>query len=603
MIHSYFQSQQRSAGHSPIYKVHKYFARRPHNQFRSIIEFYVPENGIVLDCFAGGGVSLIEGLSANRRVISIDFNEIASLVQLFEVSDLTSNAVNNAFDMLTAECPTEVVDWFRSTCRACGDNADVRWFERAYRVACPYCCSETLLDNESRAQKSDGRIKTGRYRCSVCQQEFRSVDTPRVGSKIIKMRVRCQSCGFHKTCCPSESDLERDNEISLDEIKIARDLGVEIPNDLIPESWDRQVEDALIRKGFLRFSDLFTSRNRLILGLLLKIYDEKSDDLGPTRTALAALGLISSLIRYVNNMTFCTDGWMDGRPVAWAKHAFWTPNQFVEVNPFEYLMHRAEAFRRADKDRTNRGINNRKRGTAREVLDGHADYAITRGDSREIPLPDECIDAVVTDPPFGSNVQYGELTRLWSVWIRERNPFVTDLFDLKSEILVNRKKQTDSKTLFDYENGLTSVFRECYRILRQDGVLTFTFNNSDSRAWYAVMRSAILSGFKIESKGVTYLEEIVAYRDTAHLRFDENIQGDVLYSFIKSKSLIGIQPSVDWLRNTTQRLAAEKIPQESHLYQVEVHLATIREAAARIAHNASYEEVQDVFGAASGERR
>ena len=73
---SYFNQVLPSKGHTSIYKIHKYFARRPHNQFRAIIEHYVPENGVVLDCFAGGGVTLVEGLTSNRRVISLDLNSI-----------------------------------------------------------------------------------------------------------------------------------------------------------------------------------------------------------------------------------------------------------------------------------------------------------------------------------------------------------------------------------------------------------------------------------------------------------------------------------------------------------------------------------------------
>lgn len=58
---NYFPGGMKSEGHTPIYKMHKYFARRPHNVFRELIQQYSPAGGLVVDCFGGGGVTLIEG--------------------------------------------------------------------------------------------------------------------------------------------------------------------------------------------------------------------------------------------------------------------------------------------------------------------------------------------------------------------------------------------------------------------------------------------------------------------------------------------------------------------------------------------------------------
>ncbi|GAH95598.1 unnamed protein product, partial [marine sediment metagenome] len=52
--------------------MHKYFARRPHNVFRYLIEFYTKPGDIILDCFCGGGVTLFEGLATGRKVIAVD---------------------------------------------------------------------------------------------------------------------------------------------------------------------------------------------------------------------------------------------------------------------------------------------------------------------------------------------------------------------------------------------------------------------------------------------------------------------------------------------------------------------------------------------------
>jgi hypothetical protein len=291
-------------------------------------------------------------------------------------------------------------------------------------------------------------------------------------------------------------------------------------------------------------------------------------------------------------MTFSTSSWMDGRPVAWAKHAYWTPNQFIEVNPFEYLAHRQLATTKWESDRVSRFSNKQRALDPMNVIDEKADYAIICGDSRKIPISDNSVDAVITDPPFGGNVQYGELTHLWQVWLRDANPFETQLFRLQSEILVHRKKKLNGKTAKNYEDGLRDVFKECFRVLKTNGVLSFTFNNKSADAWYAVMKAAFDAGFDLENEGVHYHEEITAYRDTAHLRYDGELQGDVLYTFIKSskKSTIQSLPAHDdWLAKYIQSVDTSLGFKEQ---AIELHLAVIRNAATSIGLGRNFKETE-----------
>jgi DNA modification methylase len=51
--------------------MHRYFARRPHNVFARLIEHYSDVGDVVFDPFAGGGVTLVEGIARNRRVIGL----------------------------------------------------------------------------------------------------------------------------------------------------------------------------------------------------------------------------------------------------------------------------------------------------------------------------------------------------------------------------------------------------------------------------------------------------------------------------------------------------------------------------------------------------
>lgn len=106
-------------------------------------------------------------------------------------------------------------------------------------------------------------------------------------------------------------------------------------------------------------------------------------------------------------------------------------------------------------------------------------------------------------------------------------PFPTKQFDLSEEVVVHRKQDQKvgySKSFDDYRAGLTSVYRECYRVLKENGILVFTFNNKNPDAWFSVIKAALDAGFDLDPEGITYQEQIEAYRNTAHLRFDGTAQ-------------------------------------------------------------------------------
>jgi putative DNA methylase len=586
----YFDVTKPSRGHTPIYKIHKYFARRPHNQFRALIEHYSQPGDVILDCFAGGGVTLVEGLTVDRRVISLDLNPIASLVQEIQVTQAAADEINAITSHLAEELKKTAGQLFETECPRCLATTDYRWIERAYIVSCPHCQELTRLTEEAKAQTTSGRRQAGRYSCEQCSQVFASVDVARLGSEILRLRVRCGSCEFDGFKTPEEADVARAESAEMLEIDLLSSGDIAVPELAIPLAWDRQLEDALDRKGFKRFSDLFTPRNRIALGFFIQQLKLRRGSLSREHF-MGALGQVSALIRYVNSMTFSTNGWMDGRPVAWAKHAYWTPNQFIEVNPFEYLAHRQRALRMWEADRRSRFTDKEGSHSPRDVLAGKADYAISCQDARRIEIPDSCVDAIITDPPFGSNVQYGELTHIWQVWLDDLNPYQGALNDLDAEILMHRKARIGAKSADDYETGLRDVFVECWRVLRPDGVLVFTFNNRSPDAWYAVMSAAFKSGFSLEKEGVHYLDEIKAYRDTAHLRFDTELQGDVLYTFRKKQidrvTATQLEPRA-WLRSFVRSHSGRRVDETA--LAIALHLASVFMAAEAIQRGLSREQ-------------
>jgi putative DNA methylase len=119
--------------------------------------------------------------------------------------------------------------------------------------------------------------------------------------------------------------------------------------------------------------------------------------------------------------------------------------------------------------------------------------------STSLPLKDT-YDFVVTDPPYAGNVNYSELADFFYVWLRcvlarTYREFAPELTPKASEVIENAER---GKTAKDFEEGLTQVFAECNRVLKNDGLLVFTFHHAEGSAWESLLCSVCNAGFEIE---------------------------------------------------------------------------------------------------------
>ena len=60
--------------HTTIYRMHRYFARRPYSVFRELIKYYTQEGEIVLDPFCGTGTTMLVAYKLGRKSLGIDLS-------------------------------------------------------------------------------------------------------------------------------------------------------------------------------------------------------------------------------------------------------------------------------------------------------------------------------------------------------------------------------------------------------------------------------------------------------------------------------------------------------------------------------------------------
>lgn len=527
----------KALSHTPQYKMHKYFARRPYNVFQNLISHYTKENDIVLDVFCGGGVTIFESVAMNRRAIGVDLNPLATFITKMQLKKIDINLLEEIGTSFIKELKQELLSYYKFEYN--GNEYMIEWIEWTYEVSCPHCSSTIKLAEENKAISSSGKPKNGYYCCPNKSCEYhdknkgaKRTDCKPLGSYPLRMKIF-----NNKEKLVIELSKEQATLVKSRKYRHLIQDSMIIPDDEIPLNWDRTNEDKLIEKGVERFSDLFTERNfslnvvvfNKILALKGRIDDDIVDCL---------YFAFSSSLRYTNKMSRVTENWENGNPTAMDKHAYWLPNVYIEANVIEKFDDRFKAILKGLSYTDENIPDGSNMLSIEELIEGHRGYTVINQSSANLPLPDQSVDAIITDPPYGSNVQYSELSSYWNIWLKAYENLEDFIFN-KDEAVMNRKKNIEGfKDLAHYEKVLYEVFLECHRILKNDGYLVFTFNNKNLKVWISLLKATIKAGFIIPDGGVIFQDFVNSYKNTSHLKYSGNVHGDFIYSFIKGRSAL-----------------------------------------------------------------
>ena len=115
------------------------------------------------------------------------------------------------------------------------------------------------------------------------------------------------------------------------------------------------------------------------------------------------------------------------------------------------------------------------------------------GDSGATDLPDQSVDVVLTDPPFFDNVHYSQLADFFHVWQRhilgENGTRIADT--------TRSDREVQNANGDEFTDRLASVWQETHRVLKDDGLLAFTYHHSRQEGWRCVLQALMQAGFGI----------------------------------------------------------------------------------------------------------
>lgn len=484
-----------------LYKAHSYHTKVPHLAIVPSILHYTKPGDIVLDGFCGSGMTGIAAqwcgnapseyrreieaqavLSAQpkpdwgfRKAVLADLSPAATFMasnynwpadpEVFErranrlLSELKEELGWMYETVVPSKGPTliEYMVWSEVfLCHACSGEivfekvaVDRKTFKILDRITCPHCGAEGRKEEMDLQYVTQKDPKSGEYK-----------QTPkRVPSEI-----------FYRD--GSELKSKEPDDLDLKVLARIEELAypTEVPGNIFPDCQMLRV-GRMATTRVQSVNDLFVPRSAQTMAALWRKANAEQD-VGLRRFLLfvveQAIWGLSALNRYQPSQHVNYGGSQVNRQL---NGVYYISSMYAECSPWHNLDGKV-----------------RRLASAFTKFQGRPkNCAISTGTASRIPVPNNSIDYIFTDPPFGENIYYADLNFLVESWHGV-------LTDSKPEAIVDRVRE---KSVFDYQALMEKSFSEYHRTLKPGRWMTVVFSNSKASVWNAIQVSLQKAGFVV----------------------------------------------------------------------------------------------------------
>lgn len=479
----------------PIYNAHSYHTKVPHKAIMRYILHYTEPGDIVFDGFCGTGMTGVAAQMCGNPDVDPEFKfkiekEMPNVkwgTRKAILNDLSPAATFIAYNYNT---PVYVVEFEKEANRILDEcEKELGWMYETNHVD----------ENGKQVYDMTGPVK-GKINytvwsdvliCPNCGVElvFWDVAVDEENKKVKKV-FQCNNCGVElkKTDCEKAIELIYDDGLG-ETISMTKQVPVlisyivgkkrfekkpdkedlelinKINNMKIPYWYptDRMIEGKESRRndkfGITHVHHFYTRRNLYALSYLYS----KSNTFTTRFMITACLIMGTKMSRY-------------GSRTGNVSGTLYVPSLIKDLNVLEYIKRKLYGAKGIVKPLQT--VSNFQYG---DIL-----LHTSSLDNMERML-DNSVDYIFTDPPFGANLNYSELSFLWESWLKVKT-------NNKPEAIINKSQ---NKGLVEYQELMTKCFEECYRVLKPNRWMTVEFHNSKNSVWNAIQESLIRAGFII----------------------------------------------------------------------------------------------------------
>jgi len=512
--------------HAPVVSSYRWWARRPHSVIGAILDGATNRFGsglLVADPFSGGGTVAFEATRRGLRTYAQDVYPWPTSGLAAALLPVDPDEFAKASSALRAQLETCRSQYKRK------DGRELSHILRVRKVECLECKKDyaqfphLMISLASRSQrersayfgcpgcasvnKRNRNSKT--ISCSTCEMQF--IVSPR--------KRQCPHCATQESAdrplktimwCPVLVQevvhskrgvsaiirpVDRKDPVKSFTANSLRKLNIPIPKG--------KETNRLLRAGFKTWADLYTDRQARTLTTAFRII--RSADWPANvkqRLALVILGACE--------MPAFGTRWERLHPKpfeATSNHRYYSGGLSAEVNLLSPIG-RGTVDRRLEASALAlRWFVKSAKHLPTLVASAHSsqpgrqrkkwDVLVVTGSSVRQRLADKSVDLVLTDPPYFDDVQYGELARLFHLWLAMYEPTIQ--VDEQREAAPNSVRGT---TATGYRKTIEGCLQECHRTLKRNGRLILTFHNTKLAAWHSLGSALKTAGFSIRSLAV-----------------------------------------------------------------------------------------------------
>jgi DNA modification methylase len=481
-----------------LYTAHGYHTKVPYKAIVRAILHYTEPGDIVLDAFCGSGMTgvaaqicgaldseLKQAVTSERRlaeqpppawgarrVILNDLSPAATFIAAnynlpFDVHEFQTEA-RRILDEVQEE-----IGWMYETTDAVGRKGQIEYTVWSEVFSCPNCSGDIVFTEEA-LDESTKRVKET-FPCPHCSLQLsrpqleRSYETvvdtvlnktiQRPKRRPVKIVYEFGGKTFEKA--PDKQDLAVLSKID----GMAPHLG--IPSIEIPYMHMTHERAKMSAVGITHIHHFFMPRAAQSLGRMWTKAQAITDD--RTRQAIVwtieqAIVGMSVLARYVPGHYSQVNQHLSGVYYVAAQHSECSPWYILDGKLKRLTAPLARAGR---------------------IYPEHA--IINTGTAASLTIPDQSIDYIYTDPPFGENLYYADLNFM----VESFHRVVTDT---TPEAIVDQAKR---KGLTEYQTLMEACFREYCRVLKPGRWMTVVFHNSRNAVWNAIQEAMLHAGFVV----------------------------------------------------------------------------------------------------------
>lgn len=477
-----------------IYNMHTYWSKKPHDAIQQYIRHYTQPGDLVLDPFCGSGGTALAALMEGRAAIAIDLSPAATFITKNYCTPVDVDELQRAFEELKAKVKPEM-DWLYETrCDRCDGRATTAYTVYSYVFECPKCGERTPLFDcpEVQVAGKDGKPKS----INVCPQcHARKAGDPeeyeistRSGQRFDPVPVLV-SYLCEEGCKPQRGERRHNDPNPKKRAYFEKyDLGKirEIESKPIPywypphrmmnvesdtEPWGDEWRPG---RNFRTVAELFTKRNLWALALLLN----KIQDISTCQNVLQFE--VTSIILKASRMMGHNDDGI-GRI---SKGTYYIPQIEHDINVWRFMEDTLSDFKAAYS----------------EIILTNPKILISTSDACSLNLQSNSIDYVFTDPPYGGNVQYGELNFIWEAWLN----FDTNW--INNEIVVNETRGISDN---QWASMMLQAFIEVFRVIKPGHWISLCYHDTSEGTWQFIQDLMAQVGF------ISERSETTNYIDTA----------------------------------------------------------------------------------------